>query len=80
MTPKESAPDRDRLIEQLTSAYRTRDPFTGLPRSHPAFHDLDEEGRAEAYERTLALRALEAALDPDGRTSTIRAILARLLR
>jgi hypothetical protein len=76
--PSELGEDREALIEQVTSAYRALDPFTQLPRFHPAFHDLDEEARAEAHERTLVARALEAALDPDGLSTTARAVLARL--
>ena len=38
--------------------------------------DLDEEGRREAFERTALLRTLEAALDPDGLSSTGRRVMA----
>ena len=40
--------------------------------------DLTPEGREEAYRLSVQLRALEAALDPQGRSSTVRAVLARL--
>jgi len=60
--------DREDLIEAVTSAWRPRDP-QGRIEDHPAWHDLDEAGRREAFEATLAARALEAALDPDGLTS-----------
>jgi hypothetical protein len=39
---------------------------------------LDDAGREEAYEATRAARALEAALDPQGLTTTARAVLARI--
>ncbi len=71
--------DREELIEAVTSAWRPRDPH-GRIEEHPAWHDLDDTGRREAFEATLAARALEAALDPQGLTATARAVLARLDR
>jgi hypothetical protein len=66
------------LIEAACSAWRPRDARGNL-RFHPAWHDLDEHGRREAYERTLTARELEAALDPDGLSTTGRAVLARIM-
>ena len=43
-----------------------------------AGHDLDDAGRVEAFAVTAKLRALEAALDPDGLSTTARAVLARI--
>ena len=71
--------DREELIEAVTSAWRPRDPH-GRIEDHPAWHDLDQAGRREAFEATLAARALEAALDAEGLTATARAVLARLDR
>ena len=71
--------DREELIEAVTSAWRPRAPH-GRIEEHPAWHDLDDTGRREAFEATLAARALEAALDPQGLTATARAVLARLDR
>jgi hypothetical protein len=71
--------ETEALIEQVTSAWRPRD-VDGGPRPHPAWHDLDEAGREEAYEETVRLRALEAGLDPRGLSSTGRAVLARITR
>ena len=68
-------PHRDELIERVVGAQRPRSP-NGALRAHPAWHDLDEEGRAEAHHRTTVARRIEAALDPDGHTSTTRAVLA----
>jgi hypothetical protein len=45
---------------------------------HPAWADLDEAGRREVYEATLRARALEAALDAEGLTTTGRSVLARI--
>ncbi len=66
----------DELIEQVAGAYRpiSRDEL----RYHPAWHDLDDAGRVEAFERARKLRTLEAALDPHGLSTTARAVLARI--
>ena len=68
--------DRERLLEEVTTAWRAGG-ATGLT-FHPAWHDLDEEGRREAFERTALLRALESALDADGLSSTGRRVMALL--
>ena len=73
MTPQE----RDALIAAVTSAHRDRGP-RGEIRGHRAFYDLDEAGRLEAFEETRRVRAIEAASDPAGLTSTARAVLARI--
>ena len=64
------------LIEQVASAYRPA-PRDEL-RYHPAWHDLGPAGRERAFARARALRELEAALDPDGLSTTARAVLARI--
>jgi hypothetical protein len=74
VTPEE----REALIEATTTAFRPRDALTGALRAHDAWHDLDEGGRLEAYDETLRVRELEAALDPEGVSTTARAVLSRL--
>jgi hypothetical protein len=74
MTPEQ----RDALIEAVTSAHRTIDPFSRMARAHEAFWDLDEEARLEAYERTISTRAIEAAMNPRGLSTTARAVLSRI--
>lgn len=69
--------ERDALVEQVVSAWRPRDP-DGTIRSHPAWHDLDAAARAEAADAAARARRLEAALDPDGLSTTARAVLARI--
>lgn len=72
-TPRE----RDALIEAAASAWRPRDAHSRI-QAHPAWHDLDEEGRRAAYEVALVERTLEAALDPRALSATSRAVLARI--
>lgn len=74
MTPEEE----DLLVEQVAGAWRpgTDDEL----RYHKAWHDLDAVARTRAARRAEALRPIEAALDPDGLSTTARAVLARLRR
>jgi hypothetical protein len=65
------------LLEQVTSAYRPVG-VDGATRSAPAWHDLPADAREAAFERTAALRKLEAALDPKGLSTTAKAVLARI--
>jgi hypothetical protein len=69
--------ERETLIEAATTAWRPRGPSAAL-RPHPAWADLDPAARLEAHERTRQLRTLEAALHPDGLSTTARAVLARI--
>jgi len=69
--------ERETLIEQAAGAWRPRDPHGGI-RSHPAWHDLDEAGRREAYEAARQSRRMEAALHPQGLSTTGLAVLARI--
>jgi hypothetical protein len=68
--------DDELLIEEVAGAHRPvpRDEL----RYHPRWHDLSAAGRARAFARATALRELEAALDPDGLSTTARAVLARI--
>jgi hypothetical protein len=65
------------LIEQVTSAHRER-ARDGRVKGHPAWHDLDAAGRKEAFEATVLSRKLEAALSPQGESTTVSAVLARI--
>lgn len=70
MTPGERA----RLVEEAASAHRPLDP-RGRVQTSPAHADLDEDGRREAYEVAVTMRRLEAAIDPEGLSTTARAVL-----
>jgi hypothetical protein len=74
MTPPDP---KEPLIDAAATAWRPRD-IAGRIRFHPAWHDLDDEGRAQAFEVTRALRKVEASLDPDGLSTTAKAVLARV--
>jgi hypothetical protein len=73
MTPD----DRAALIEEVSSAHREARP-DGI-RAHRAWFDLDDAGRVEAFDATVRLRAMEAALDNDGLSTTARRVLERIL-
>jgi hypothetical protein len=67
------------LVESVVSAHRERDPF-GVIRASPAFYDLSAEDRVRAFDEAMRARRMEAALDPEGLSTTAKAILARLHR
>lgn len=68
--------EEELLIESVASANRPR-PLVTL-RYHPGWHDLDANGREKAADLAHALRKAEAALDPEGLSTTARAVLSRL--
>jgi hypothetical protein len=70
--------EREALIEAVVSAWRPSS-ATGELRGHPAWYDLDEAGRSEAFRQTKLARRLEAAIDPEGVSTTVRAVLRRIL-
>jgi hypothetical protein len=72
-------PETESLIEAAAGAFRERD-ARGNVRSAPAWWDLDPDGRRQAFEAACLNRVIEAALDPQGLSSTARAVLARLRR
>ena len=68
---------RNALIEQVTSAWRPRRP-DGAIEGHPAWFDLDEDGRRAAFEATWQIRQIEAALDEGALSSTGRVVMGRI--
>jgi len=71
--------ERQSLIEETTTAWRPRTP-DGRTLEHPAWGDLDPAGREAAFEESVVMRALEAALDADGYSTTVRAVAAAIAR
>jgi hypothetical protein len=69
--------DQDELIEAAAGAWRPRDPH-GTLRYHPAWWDLDAPGRQAAHDRAARSRVMEAALDPQGLSTTAKAVMARI--
>jgi hypothetical protein len=69
--------DEDLLVEEAATAWRP--PVRDELRYHPAWHDLDAKGRMRAFERARALRKVEAAIDPEGLSTTARAVLAKII-
>ena len=70
--------ERELLVEQVVSAHRDIDPRTLAPLASRAFADLDGAARVQAFEAAITSRAIEAALDPDGLSTTSRAVLRRI--
>jgi len=65
------------LIEEAASAYRERTAYGRILPSR-AWWDLPEDAREELFRRQLESRLLESALDPRGRSSTVRSVLKRI--
>jgi len=68
--------ERQALVEEAAGAWRPGG--ADQVRPHPAWADLEPAGRLEVYEITRVLRQLEAALDPQGLSTTARAVLSRI--
>lgn len=69
--------EEELLLEQVVTAHRERR-VDGSIRSHPAWHDLSDEARTEAFDATMLSRQLEAGLDAGGQSTTVRAVLERI--
>ncbi len=67
----------DLLIEAAASAFRERK-SRGRVLPSPAWMDQAPTDREALFERQLASRIIERALEPNGRSSTVRAVLARI--
>lgn len=68
---------QDLLLDEATTAWRPRDRF-GCVAAHPAFEDLDAVGRAQLHAVVEQQRLLEMSIDPEGLSTTARAVLARI--
>jgi len=72
-----TAAEREALIQAVTSAWRPQG-SDGSIRPLSSWYDLDAAARIDAFEATLEMRRLEAAADPDGLSTTARAVLGRI--
>ena len=71
--------DLELLIESAASARRDRD-ASGRAAPPPAWWDLPPDARALAFEAQIHTRELERAVDPNGFSGTVRAVMERLGR
>ena len=69
--------ERDLLIASVTSAWRERD-ADGRAVPPSAWSDLAPDDRLLAFEAQVATRELERALDSEGFSGTVRAVMDRL--
>ena len=68
---------KDLLIEKAVSAFRERNAWGRILPS-PSWLDLPPEDRDALFARQLESRLIERALDPNGLSTTARAVLKRL--
>ncbi|MHC4082697.1 MAG: hypothetical protein ACYS15_07690 [Planctomycetota bacterium] len=69
--------DPEVLLEAATTAHRERDSY-GRVKPSPAWADLAPAQRDALFQRQLAARLVEQAVDPQGLSSTARAVLDRI--
>jgi hypothetical protein len=77
MAERRPPDDPEVLLEAATSAFRERDAFGRLKPS-PAWADLTEAQRRTLFDRQAIARLVERAADPQGLSSTARAVLDRI--
>ena len=65
------------LVESTAHAWRERD-ANGRAVPPPAWWDLPSDARELAFDLQTKTRELERAVDPEGRSGTVRAVMARL--
>jgi hypothetical protein len=68
---------QEAVQEAVVSPWRQRD-RGGRLIPPPEWWDLPPEALDALYRRQLQARALERALDPQGRSGTVRAVMARV--
>ncbi len=68
---------REVLVEQAAGAWRPVR-ADGSVGASPAWADLDDAGREAAFEAARQARAMEAALDGRGWSTTVQAVVARV--
>jgi len=68
---------RDLLIEKAASAFRERH-ASGRILPLPSWFDLAPADRESLFDLQLESRLIERALDANGRSTTVQAVLSRL--
>jgi len=69
--------ERDTLIEAGVSVHREQD-REGRLLPPPEYWDLAPEDAEELFRRQVMSREVDRAMDPAGRSATVKAVLARL--
>lgn len=77
MNDRSGDPDIDLLVEAVLSPRRTMD-REGRLQPPPAWWDLPAGTLDELHREAMAARRLEAALDPAGRSGTVKAVMERI--
>lgn len=72
-----NADDLTVLVESVATAWRERD-ANGRAVPPPAWWDLPPDAREVAFEAQTATRELERAVDREGLSGTVRAVMERL--
>lgn len=72
-----NADDLSVLVESVATAWRERN-LDGRTVPPPAWWDLPPEARETAFEAQTATRELERAVDREGFSGTVRAVMERL--
>ena len=71
--------EREILIEEATTAWRSRSP-DGRTLEHHTWADLDAAARQTVFDEAFIMRVLEAALDRDAYSTMVRAVAAATAR
>ena len=68
--------EREILIEAAAAAHRAQSPDGLVPNA--AWHDLNDDDRARAFEIACQMREIEAGLDQDHLSKAAHAVLDRI--
>ncbi len=71
--------ESETLLEAAVTAHRERD-LDGRLVPPPAWWDLAPEALDELFRRQVMAREVERALDPEGRSATVMAVMSRVER
>lgn len=77
MSASRRDPTHDLLVEEILSPRRTRD-REGRLQPPPTWWDLPPELLDDVFRETRVARRVEALLDPEGRSGTVKAVMERI--